>query len=252
MILCIDAGNTLIKCGLYSSAGKIENKFSFDSKRECSSNEYEIILKNFVGSETIEGAIISSVVPRVINVLMDAIYDLYGIKALLITKALKTGIQIKIDYPNELGSDLLCGAVGAKYKFKDSILVADLGTATKLYVIDKDGSYIGGVITTGIEVSMKALNNSTSLLLEVPLRTPKKIVCKNTKECIQSGIMYGQAFMIKEFLRRIEQELGYKLTPVLTGGFSNELKNELNNFYYEPYLVLDGLYEIYKNNERGN
>ena len=148
--------------------------------------------------------------------------------------------------------DLLCGAVGAISKYSFPLVVADLGTATKMYVVDKDGNYIGGIITSGMEVSMKALDQSTSLLLEVPLISPKKIIGKNTKDSIQSGIVYGQAYMISEFARRMEQELGYKLERVLTGGFSKEIKDQVVCFHYEENLVLDGLYKIYHLNERKN
>ena len=114
------------------------------------------------------------------------------------------------------------------------------------------GNYIGGIITSGMEVSMKALDQSTSLLLEVPLISPKKIIGKNTKDSIQSGIVYGQAYMISEFARRMEQELGYKLERVLTGGFSKEIKDRVVCFHDEENLVLDGLYKIYHLNERKN
>ncbi len=250
MILCIDCGNTLIKCGVYNE-GKLVQFFSIDSKQNKSSSEYELIFASLIKKDNvITGAVLSSVVPLLVNPLMMAIKSLYGINTLLITKAIKTGINIKIDYPNELGNDLLCGAIGAKQKYGYPVVVADLGTATKMYVIDKDGNYIGGMITSGMEVSMKALDSSTSLLTEVSLKAPKKIIGKNTIDSIKSGIILGQAYMISEFARRMEKELGYSLKRVLTGGFSSEIRNEVVCFEYDPHLVLDGLYYVYQLNNK--
>lgn len=252
MVLCIDCGNTLIKCGLYDETHLVK-KFSLDSKIKRSSSEFEMVFSSFLKDfDNISGAIISCVVPLLLQPIKDALNSLFNINPLLINRSIKTGINIKIDYPNELGNDLLCGAVGAISKYSYPLVVADLGTATKMYVVDKDGNYIGGIITSGMEVSMKALDQSTSLLLEVPLISPKKIIGKNTKDSIQSGIVYGQAYMISEFARRMEQELGYKLERVLTGGFSKEIKDQVVCFHYEENLVLDGLYKIYHLNERKN
>src|SRR5574344_57462 len=156
---------------------------------------------------------------------------------------------IKIDNPGELGADLLCGAVGALHKYKYPLVVADLGTATKMYVIDKNGNYIGGMISSGMRINMEALVSRTAQLMTTPIEAPLKVISKNTKECIQSGIVYGQAFMISEFARRMERELGYELDRVLTGGFSSVIKDQVVCYHYEPNIVLEGLYEIYKQNK---
>jgi len=247
MVVCIDCGNTLVKCGLYDG-DELINKFYIDSKSKISSSQYEIVFKNFFKISRVDGAIISSVVPSLTKTIYRAIKNLFSVEPILITKAIKTAIHIKIDYPGELGNDLLCGAVGAKIKYGYPICVADLGTASKMYVIDKEGNYIGGMIAPGMEVSMKALNQNTSLLTEVDITCPKKIIGTNTKNAIKSGIVLGQAYMISEFARRMEKELGYTLKRVLTGGFSGEIKKEIPCFTYDPNLVLDGLHYIYKLN----
>ncbi len=250
MILCLDCGNTLIKCGIYDK-DELKQFFTLDSKLSKSSSEYEIIFKNIIKDGfKIDGAILSSVVPLLSTPLTKAIKSLFNVDTMLITKAIKTGINIKIDYPNELGNDMLCGAVGAKAKYPIPCVVADLGTATKMYVVDKDGSFIGGIITCGMEVSMKALDNSTSLLTEVNLKAPKKIIGKNTIDCIKSGIIFGQAYMISEFARRMEKELGYSLNRIITGGFASEIKDQVVCFSYDEHLVLDGLNYIFKINNK--
>ena len=244
MILCIDCGNTFIKVGIYDK--ELISSFSIDTNQNRSSFQYKALFSSMINeSFKITGAIISSVVPSLNEVLSSAIGNLFSIKPLFISKEIKTKLPIKIDNPSELGSDLLCGAVGAKKKYGYPLMVADLGTASKIYVLNKDGAYIGGIITSGMKISLKALVKNTSLLMEVPLETPKKIVGKNTTDSIQSGIVYGQAYMISEFARRIEKEIGYEVKRVLTGGFSSIVKDEVVCFNYEPTLVLDGLYEIY-------
>lgn len=250
MILCLDCGNTTIKIGLYDD-DKLVNKFIIKTVRNKTSDEYALIFSHMFESEAkIDGAIISSVVPLLTKELFNAIKRSFNVEALILGKELKTKLPIKIDSPNELGTDLLAGAVGAKNKFGYPVVIADLGTATKLYVVDKSGNFIGGVITCGMEVSLKALVDSTSQLLETSITRPKKIIGKNTINSIQSGIVLGQAYMVSEFTRRMENELGYKLERVLTGGFSKEIKSEIVCFHYEEHLVLDGLYEIYKLNAR--
>ncbi len=247
MVLTVDVGNTLIKLGVFDG-DSLKNVFKMNANRNLSSDEYAKEIYELIRLEKLEGAIISSVVPLLTYVLVEAIKRAYNIEPLVVNKNLKTKLPIKIDNPSELGSDLLCGAIGALVKYKAPLVVADLGTATKMFVVDKNGNLIGGMITSGMKISLQSLVSNTSQLIETPLEKPKHIISKNTKECIQSGIVYGQAFMVSEFARRMEKELGYELKRVLTGGFSEVIKDQIVCFQYEPTLTLDGLYEIYKLN----
>jgi type III pantothenate kinase len=247
MVLTVDIGNTLIKLGVFDG-DSLKNIFKMNTNRNLSSDEYAKEIYELIRLEKLDGAIISSVVPLLTYVLVEAIKRAYKIESLVVNKNLKTKLPIKIDNPNELGSDLLCGAIGALSKYKAPLVVADLGTATKMFIVDKNGNLIGGMITSGMKISLQSLVNNTSQLIETPLEKPKHIISKNTKECIQSGIVYGQAFMVSEFARRMEKELGYELNRVLTGGFSEVIKDQIVCFNYEPTLTLEGLHEIYKLN----
>lgn len=249
MVLCVDCGNTMIKFALIEN-GQIIKSFQIRTLKDRSDDEYAYSFSSLIKSDVkVEGAIISSVVPLLTAVLFNAIKRSFNIVPMIVGKELKTKMPIKIDNPSELGSDMLIGALAARAKFGNSVLIADLGTATKIYVVNDKGAFIGGAITCGMEVSLKGLVSSTSQLLETPMVVPNKIIGKNTKDSIESGIVYGQAFMIKEFAKEMEQECGYKLTKVLTGGFSKIIKNILNDFNYDEDLCLEGLYEIYKMNE---
>ena len=247
MVLTVDIGNTLIKLGIFDG-DSLQNIFKINTNRNLSSDEYAKEIYELIKLDKIDGAIISSVVPLVTQVLVDALKRIYKIEPLVVNKNLKTKLPIKIDNPSELGSDLLCGAIGALHKYKAPLVVADFGTATKMYVVDKNGNLVGGMITSGMKISLQSLVKNTAQLMETPLEKPKHIISKNTKECIQSGIVYGQAFMVSEFARRMEKELGYELNRVLTGGFSEVIKDQIVCFEYEPTLTLEGLYEIYKLN----
>lgn len=244
MILCIDCGNTSIKFGVYDK--KLIKSFTIKTLKDKSFDEYAITFRAILRDKyEINGAIISSVVPLLTEQLVKAIRSEYNIDPLVVDKNIKTKMPIKIDNPRELGADMLIGAVEAKKEFGYPLIVADLGTATKLYVLDKNGAFIGGVITCGMEVELKALVSSTSQLLETQIVRPHKIIGKNTIESIQSGIIYGQAYMISEFARRIENELGYPLKRVLTGGFSKVIRDQIVCFEYRENLILDGLFEVY-------
>lgn len=246
MILCLDCGNTAIKIGLFEG-NELKKSLSIRTDRNKSSDEYALSFSALV-KQQIDGAIISSVVPLLTDTLFYALKSAFGVDALIVNKKLKTKIAIKTDNPSEVGSDLIAGAIGARLSTPIPFIVADLGTATKLYVVDKNGAFIGVIITAGMEVSLKALVANTSQLLETRIEAPANIIGKNTKDSIQSGIVYGQAYMVSEFARRVEKELGYELNRVLTGGFADRIKDEIVCYNYDPYLVLRGLNEIYNMN----
>ena len=250
MILCLDCGNTRIKIGLFEG-NELKKSLSIKTDRTRSSDEYAMSFSSLIKQE-VTGAIISSVVPLLTDTIFYALKTAFNVNALVVSKKLKTKLPIKTDNPVEVGSDLIAGAIGARLSTPLPFIVADLGTATKLYVIDKNGAFIGAIITAGMEISLKALVQNTSQLLETPIEAPSKIIGKNTKDSIQSGIVYGQAYMVSEFARRIEKELGYELNRVLTGGFADRIKDEIVCYNYDPYLVLRGLNYIYQINSSGD
>lgn len=250
MILCVECGNTAIKFGFFEDDNLVSH-FLLKTLKDFSADDYSIKINYFSKEfiDKVEGAIISSVVPTITPLLKDAIKSVFKCDVKILGKNLKTGIPIKIDNPKELGSDFICTAIGALTKYDYPLVIADLGTATKMSVIDKNGAIIGVIITSGMQVSLNSLVKSTSQLYEVDLIAPSKIIGKNSKDSIQSGIIYGQAYMISEFARRMENELGYKLNRVLTGGYSKIVRDQIECFAYEENLSLIGLNKIYKINE---
>lgn len=252
MVLCIEIGNTSIKIALFDETkDELASKYSLKSAIDESSDEYAIKLKSLIKDVDIEGAIISSVVPSLTRVLKVAVSKVFNVDAKILNSSLKTKIPIKIDNPKELGADFIATAVGGLKKYSPPFVVADLGTATKISVVDKNGALVGGIITAGMKISMEGLAKNAAQLYDVELVAPKRIIGKNSIESIQSGIVFGQAYMVSEFARRIENELGYKVERILTGGYGALVKNEIVCYHYEENLSLEGLYQIYLLNKDG-
>lgn len=250
MILCIEIGNTCTKLGIFDKDDKLVKNYLMNTSKNLTSDEYALRFKNLIGEEfKIDGAIISSVVPKLTVIFKDAVRSVFNVESKVLNKKLKTKIAIKIDNPNELGTDFLCTAIGAlKLGYKPPFAIADFGTCTKISVIDQSGSFIGVFITAGIETNMITLSQEADQLYQVEIALPQKIIGKNTKESIQSGLIYGQAFMVDETVRRMEQEVGYPLKRIITGGHSQIIKNVVCGFHHENNLSLIGLNEIYKIN----
>lgn len=254
MVLLLDLGNTNLYCGVYLE-GKLVCDFRTHSDVNKSSDEYRHIIKDFLFAYSLktsdfEGAILSCVVPTLTNVVKMAVERLLNVKCLVVSKNLKTMLPIRIDNPNELGSDLVCDSVGAKVRYGNGLIIVDLGTANKLLVIDKDGNFVGCVITPGLKISMKALSASAAQLMDTSLVAPSKIIGKNSSDSINSGIIYGTIKMIDGLCDDIEKEVGYKLKRIVTGGNSYLITDHIkDNYIYDNNLIFEGLYQIYLKNK---
>lgn len=254
MILCVDMGNTDITLGVFQDE-KLLSTFRTSTDKKKSSDEYELILSSFLidkkyHKEDFAGGILASVVPSLTLPIKEAIEGAFGLVPLVVGKGLKNGLSIRIDNPNELGADLVADAVAAIHHYGYPILIADLGTATKLCVVDKAGAFVGCVFAPGLKLSVAALIGGTAQLPEITLEKPKKIIGKNTPDSMNSGAIYGTASMISGLANDIEKELGYPCKRVLTGGYGRFFKDTLKEtFIYDPHLALEGLLKIYQKNE---
>lgn len=254
MLLAIDIGNTNITLGAFDdSLLAFTARLATDQKK--TSDQYAIEINNLMNihnqdCKDIEDCIISSVVPTVSAALKDAVLLLCGIVPLELGPGVKTGLNIKIDNPAQLGADLVAGAVGAIAEYTLPCVVIDMGTATTLSVIDKNGVYLGGVIAAGVRLTLKALCENTSQLPSISIKSPDSVIGKNTVDCMKSGLVLGTASMIDGLLERISEQLGETPTFVATGGLSKEIISECkNDIIYNENLLLDGLREIYERNQ---
>ena len=185
--------------------------------------EYAINIKNIleihqINPSDIEGAIMSSVVPPLNAPISSAVKKILGYHPMLVGAGIKTGMNIIMDNPKTVGSDMIVDAVAAIREYPGPIIIIDMGTATTMSVVDKSGNYIGGIIYPGLRVSLDSLSSKTAQLPSISLDIPKHVIGKNTIDCMRSGIMYGNAGMIDGIIDHMEEELGEPATIIATGG----------------------------------
>ncbi len=253
MLLAIDIGNTNITLGAFEEAS-----LSFTARLATetgkTADQYAVEIKNLLSlynlqPEDIEDCIIASVVPAVGKSISGAVSKLCHIVPLMLGPGVKTGLNIKIDNPAQLGADLVAGAVGALDSYKTPCVVIDMGTASTVSVLDKNGTFLGGVIAAGVRLTLKALAENTAQLSSINIEAPKSVIGANTTECMQSGLVFGTAAMLDGLLERITEELGEIPTVVATGGLSKEIITHCKtNILYNQNLLLDGLRVIYEKN----
>lgn len=253
MILAADIGNTNITLGIFENDSPICIS-RLATQRHRTAEQYAIELGAIFQLEKIgnnfEGAIISSVVPELTRVLRDAIKKATSCNALVVAAGIKTGLRIATDNPKEVGADLVAGAVGALIQYELPCIVMDLGTATKLLLIDENGVFSGCTIAPGIGISLDALALRTSQLPTIELTAPDCVIGTNTIDCIRSGTVFGNAAMLDGMAERIERELGKPIkTLVATGGLAKDIVSCCEkNIIFNKDLVLQGLLAIYKKN----
>lgn len=253
MILAVDIGNSNIVLG-----GIQGDNIAFEARLRTeptkTSDEYCIDVKIILDvygfkREDVEGAIISSVVPQVLNSIKTAIKKLTGKTALVVGPGLKTGLNIRVENPSQTGADLVVGSVAALREHKPPLIVVDMGTATTMSVLDDSGALIGGCICPGVKISLDALTERTALLPGLQLDQPRKAIGRNTIDCMRSGIMMGNACMLDGMVQCMEEELGQKATVVITGGIAKFIAPLCKTpMIYDKDLLLKGLAFLYREN----
>ena len=255
MLLAVDIGNTNITIGVYDGLS-LEFTATTATDSDRTGDQYAVELMgmfalNKCETASIDGAILSSVAPAVTNAMCSAVSKVVGIEPLMVGPGIKTGLNIAINDPAELGADLLCASVAALHKYPLPNAVCDLGTASTIFVLDKDGKMIGGIIYPGIRTSLMALVNNAALLPQISYQKPKQVIGKNTIDSMRSGLILGAASLLDGMLERVEEELGMPVTAIATGGFSSEIVcNCKREFIIDENLVLDGLRILYEKNTK--
>ena len=255
MILTIDIGNTTLVIGSFEG-DKILFKARIATDRTRTSDQYGGEIKNMIetfGAKVgdIDDCIISSVVPPVSNSVNTGVIKVIGKQPMVVGPGLKTGLNIHVDVPSQVGSDRIVIAVAALAEYEPPLILMDLGTATTVEVVEPNNMYMGGVIVPGVRVSLDALTSRAAQLPGISLDKPKHVIGKNTVDCMRSGMMYGTAAMLDGLVERMEAELGHKSTIVATGGMAQFItplcKREI---ILDKDLLLKGLNVIYKKNKR--
>lgn len=255
MILTIDIGNSNIVLG-----GVRDQEIVFEARLRTevtkTSDQYCVDLKILmevygVSNQDVEGTIIASVVPQVLNSMRTAIQKLTGKVPLVVGPGLKTGLNILLENPGQTGADLVVADVAALREHKPPLIVIDMGTATTMSVLDKNGAHIGGCIIPGVKISMDALTDRTALLPGLQLDQPKRAIGRNTIDAMRSGIMLGTACMLDGMVERMEEELGCKTTVIATGGIAKFAVPLCRTpMIYDKDLIIKGLAALYRDNKR--
>ena len=253
MLLVLDMGNTNITVGVFDGERLVmESRLATDYHKmedEYAMNLMDIFSLYHLKQEDITGAIFSSVVPALDRSIRHAIRKVAGVTPLQVGPGVKSGIDIRIDNPRQLGADLLVGAVAVSAKYGTPCLLWDLGTATKVSVIDKNGAFRGGAILPGVRTSLDSLSHAAALLPAVSIETPPTVIGTNTVDCMASGTVFGTAAMIDGMCDRIGAELGYPVQVIATGGLAEEIVAHCRReIPYDSSLLLEGLRLIYNKN----
>ena len=253
MILTIDVGNTNVVLGCVED-GVVVSRSRLATNTSDLPNDYAMKMRQSFAFDSIdyhefEGAILSSVVPQVNRAIRSAVRKLTGLECIIVGAGIKTGVNVKIDDPGTLAGDLITGTVGALSMYKPPIIIVDMGTATTIVAVDKDGAYIGGAIVPGVNLSFEALSQGTSLLPNISIEAPRKCIATNTVDSMKSGAVFGTAAMIDGMIERIEEELGEKCTVIATGGLAPLIMPLCRRkMILDEDLILKGLLSVYKRN----
>ncbi|HEZ7987186.1 MAG TPA: type III pantothenate kinase [Ruminococcus sp.] len=256
MLLAVDIGNTNIVFGCVDENDNVKLFERISTNHNATSAEYAVLIKtllemNGYSTDNISDAIMSSVVPSVTNTVKEAVKKLFHTDIMVAGPGVKTGLNILIDNPAQLGSDQAVDAVAAIKEYPVPLIVIDMGTATTISVIDNNKCYLGGLIMTGMGVAADALITRTAQLPKINLEAPSKVIGTNTIDCLKSGMLYSNACAIDGIVERIEDELGKKCTVVATGGLS-DLVIPLckRKIIIDSSLLIKGLAIIYRKNKK--
>ena len=255
MILTIEIGNSTITLGGVEG-DEVRFECMINTDRVKTSDTYCIDLKTLfeiygIGLDTIEGVIISSVVPQVLNSVRRAIRKLLDVEPLVVGPGLKTGLNIRLENPSQMGAALVAADVGALREYQPPLIIIDMGTATTMSVLDETGAHLGGCVCPGVKIGLEALTARTSLLPGIQLDRPERVLGRNTADAMRSGIMYGAASMLDGMIDRFREELGCDFNIIATGGLAEQIvplcRHEM---IYDHNLIIKGLAALYRDNAR--
>ena len=256
MLLVVDVGNTNITLGVFDGE-ELNGTFRMTTKLPRTSDEYGIELRQLIECQGLKNTditdiIVASVVPDVMHSLGSAMIKYFGIKPMLVSAGIKTGIRVATENPKQVGADRIVDAVAAYQIYGGPVIVIDFGTATTYDIVGPDGTFEGAVIAPGIRTSAQALWGHAAMLPAIDIRKPASIMGKETVSSMQAGIVYGQIGQVEYIVKKIREESGYLDAKVVaSGGLGNIIAKETDYIdYYDPQLTLKGLKMIFEKNKK--
>lgn len=254
MILVMDVGNTNIVLGVYGQ-DRLLHHWRLETDRHKTEDEFGMQMKALLTDAgltfaSINGMIMSSVVPPIMAALERMCQKYFHIKPLIVGPGVKTGLNIKYDNPREVGADRIVNAVAAIEEYGAPLIIVDFGTAITYCYINEHRQYMGGAITPGINISTEALYSRASKLPRIEIAPPASVVGKNTVSAMQSGIVYGYVGQAEGIVARMKAESKQQPKVIATGGMASLIADESAVIdKVDPFLTLKGLYLIYKRNQ---
>lgn len=256
MILTVDIGNSHIKVGAWDNetlvfVARLQTNIH-RTQDEHAIGLLDVMRLHGCNSAQFDGAIIASVVPALSLPFRGAVAGvIQSRRVYLVSAGLKTGLNIKIDNPATLGADMVCAAVGLLAKYPPPAIIISMGTATALFALDADGSFLGGSLYAGVGVSLEALSERAALLPLISLAAPEELIGTNTVDSLRSGVIYGNAGMLDGIIGRMKEVLGPDTIAIATGGFARHIAGHCReSIVIEDNLILEGLRIIYHKNSK--
>jgi len=261
MLLAFDVGNTDIVLGVFRD-GELVQSWRMETMRNRSADEYGMMVNQLFAFEglklsDVNDIIVSTVVPSLLYTLQHMAQKYIGTRAMVIGPGIKTGLKVNYDDPTQVGADRIVNAVAALAKYGGPLVVIDFGTATTFCACTKDWRYVGGAIAPGIRISSDALFEKTAKLPRVELDEPSTVICKNTIESMQAGLVYGHRGMVEYIALRMKDELaaidgtGEPVRVIATGGMASLMEMGIDCIdTVDKMLTLEGLIYIYEKNKK--
>lgn len=259
MLLAFDVGNTNVVLGVFHiETGELVQQWRISTDMSKTADEIGIIVHQLftyheLQLSEVQAVIISSVVPQIMYSLQHMAMKYCGVKAIVVGPGVKTGMNIKYDNPRQVGADRIVNGVAAFKKYGGPIIVVDFGTATTFCAINEKCEYLGGAIMPGMKIASEALTDRAAKLTRVELEKPGKVICKNTTQSIQAGLIYGNIGSVDYIVKRMKEELNCQedIKVIATGGLATMVATDSETItQVDRYLTLDGLYYIYMMNSQ--
>ena len=253
MLLTIDVGNTNLTLGLYEG-NQLGPHWRLATDHDRMPDEYGLQLLGLLEhaalrADTLTGVCLASVVPQLTQRVALACRGYLGQEPLIVDAGVKTGIRIRYEDPKAVGADRVADAVAALRLYGGPACIIDFGTATTFNAVTKDGEYLGGAITAGINLAADALYTHTAKLQRIDLQRPPSVIGRNTTHAMQSGLLFGHVSMTEGMVRRFREELGEDMKVIATGGLAEIVASETKTIdILAPWLTLDGLRIIWELN----
>ena len=246
MLLTIDIGNSNLFAVLMDDKGNKIKESRIDTEKQNVIPYYTKWIQDFMIGYDIKDFILSCVVPAITTEVFQVFKNNLQCKGVLLSMDLMNDFEVLLENPKELGADFIATSFGAMKHYPNPIIIVDMGTANKISVINEKNQFVGGIIAAGMGIEKKAMEEMIPHLPKIDLLMPKVLIGKSSIECMQSGIVNGNIYSIQGICKQIENDYNQNVSKILTGGYGNIIYQEMTDFIFNPYLLNEGLYEIYQ------